>query len=138
MLDMEPETGKEIFGGLRIDDSEHIDSVIVMRCKVVFPDKRLKESFDRLKSSRSEEMELYGWLNRAFDDICGNAFCGVQVPKRLIPKDYLKKYGIDNLWKYNLPNAWRLLYSVARDEIVVVAIILEWMPHKEYERLFRY
>jgi Txe/YoeB family toxin of Txe-Axe toxin-antitoxin module len=108
-----------------------------MKCKVVFPDKRVKASFDKLKDARSEEKQLYEWLNRAFDDICQNAFCGVQVPKKLIPKEY-HKYGIDNLWKYNLPNAWRLLYSVARDEIIIVAIVLEWLPHKEYERKFKY
>jgi len=109
-----------------------------MKCKVVFPDKRLKESYEKLNISRSEEKELYNWLNRAFDDISKNAFCGIQVPKKLIPREYLAKYEIDNLWKYNLPNAWRLLYSVARDEIIVVAIVLEWLPHKEYERRFKY
>ncbi|MDI6708812.1 MAG: hypothetical protein QME47_07005, partial [Candidatus Thermoplasmatota archaeon] len=31
----------------------------------------------------------------------------------LIPKEYIEKYSIDNLWKYNMPKAWRLLYSVA-------------------------
>jgi hypothetical protein len=109
-----------------------------MKCKVVFPDKRLKASFDKLCDSKSEEKQLYDWLNRAFDDISQNAFCGIQIPKKLIPKEYLTKYGIDNLWKYNLPNAWRLMYSVARDEIIVVAIVLEWLPHKEYERRFKY
>lgn len=67
-----------------------------------------------------------------------NAFCGIQIPKRLIPKTYLRKYGVDNLWKYDLPEGWRLLYSVRRDEIIVVSIILEWPPHKEYERRFGY
>jgi mRNA-degrading endonuclease RelE of RelBE toxin-antitoxin system len=109
-----------------------------MNCKVVFPDKALKESFEKLAEGRSEEKELFNWLNRAFDDISANAFCGVQIPKKQIPKEYSKKYGIDNLWKYNLSNAWRLLYSVARDEIIVVAIILEWMPHKDYEKRFGY
>ena len=61
-----------------------------------------------------------------------------QCPKKQIPKIYIKKYGIDNLWKYNFPNAWRLIYSVARDEIIVVTIILEWMNHKEYEKRFNY
>jgi hypothetical protein len=55
-----------------------------------------------------------------------------------MPKEYIKKYGIENLWKYNLPNAWRLLYSVARDEVMVISIVLEWLPHKKYERRFKY
>ena len=47
-------------------------------------------------------------------------------------------YEIDNLWKYDLPRGWRLMYSVARDEVIVISIILEWLPHKEYERRFGY
>lgn len=37
-----------------------------------------------------------------------------------------KKYGVDNLWKYDLPKGWRLLYSVRGNEIIVISIILEW------------
>lgn len=77
-------------------------------------------------------------MNRAFDDLADNPFCGIPIPRRLMPKVYIKKYGIDNLWKYNLPNAWRLIYSFAKNEVIVIAIILEWMNHKSYERKFAY
>ncbi len=109
-----------------------------MKCRVVFADKKVKESFEKLRDSKTEEQKLFSHLNKAFDDISENAFCGIQIPKKLIPKKYIKEYGIDNLWKYNLPGAWRLLYSVARDEIIVIAIVLEWLPHKEYEKRFGY
>lgn len=109
-----------------------------MKCNVVFADKKVRDSFEKLKNSKTEDQKLLDWLNKAFDDICDDAFCGIQIPKRLIPKKYLKDSEIDNLWKYNLPGAWRLLYSVARDEIIVIAIVLEWLPHKEYEKRFGY
>jgi len=72
------------------------------------------------------------------DDLKGDAFCGIQIPKKQIPKEYIIKYAIDNCWKYNLPNAWRLLYSVGREKVTVVSIILEWDKHKKYERKFGY
>ena len=50
----------------------------------------------------------------------------------------MKKYSIDNLWKYNLPGAWRLVYSIAGNEVKIIAILLEWFPHKEYEKRFKY
>ena len=56
----------------------------------------------------------------------------------MIPTKYLKDYQIDNLWKYDLPNGWRLLYSIARDEVIIVSIIIEWIDHKKYERRFGY
>ncbi len=67
-----------------------------------------------------------------------NAFCGIQIPKHLIPKEYTKKYDIKNLWKYNLPNAWRLLYSVEGNNVKIISIILEWLDHKKYERRSKY
>lgn len=107
-------------------------------CKIVFAEERLKDSFEKLKDEKIEEEKLYEFLKRAFKDIQENAFCGIRISKRLIPREYKQKYGIDNLWKYNLPNAWRLLYSIGREEVVVIGIILEWIDHKEYERKFSY
>ncbi len=102
---------------------------------VAFADEKVKESFEKIKR---EDSELYKFISRAIDDIKANPFCGMHIPKRLIPKVYKQKYEVNNLWKYDLPEAWRLLYSVAGDKVSIVAIILEWLPHKEYERRFKY
>ena len=106
--------------------------------KVKFADKKIQEAFEALRKGNTDERKMYNWLVRALKDIEVNAFCGIQIPSRLIPKAYLKKDGIRNLWKYNLPNAWRLLYSMENKRIFVVSIVLEWMDHKNYERRFRY
>jgi hypothetical protein len=90
-----------------------------------------------MASGTFEEKQLNRFLSRAFLDIQKNAFCGTQLSKQLIPKEY-KKFGIDNLWKYDLPDGWRLLYSIARRELIVISIILEWFDHKNYERRFGY
>lgn len=81
---------------------------------------------------------LYKFLDRATDDLKKDPECGIKIPKRLIPKVYIQKYGIDNLWKYNLPNAWRLIYSISGNEVEIMTILLEWFPHDEYERRFHY
>ena len=109
-----------------------------MKSNIKFAEDKLKLSFEKLKDSKTEDKKLYKWINNALDELEEDAFCSAQVPKKLIPKVYVDKYGIDNLWKYDLPKGWRLLYSVANNEITVLSIILEWMSHKEYERLFRY
>lgn len=109
-----------------------------LRSKVVFADSRVKGAYQKLNSSRSEDRLILSWLDNAFDDIADDAFCGIQIPKKQIPEKYRKEYEIDNLWKYNLPNGWRLLYSVARDEVIVISIIIEWLDHKNYERRFGY
>ncbi len=109
-----------------------------MNVKVVFAEERLRQTFGKLKESKTEDKKLYEWLNRAFDDLKNNPFCGIQIQRRLIPREYIRKYNIDNLWKYNLPNAWRLIYSVVKREVVIISVIIEWMDHKNYERRFGY
>lgn len=107
-----------------------------MESKIFFADQNIKKAFEKL--SKLNEKELYNSIIKSLTSLEKNAFCGTQIQKNLIPKTYIKKYKIDNLWKINLPNAWRLIYSVSNNNIVVISIILEWMSHKEYERKFKY
>jgi len=110
-----------------------------MKSTVVFENEKLKVSLEKLKKSKTEDKELYKWIVRAFEDLEQNAFSGMQIPKRLIPQEHIKKFGrLDNLWKYNLPNAWRLIYTIKREQVIILSVILEWMNHKEYERKFKY
>ena len=109
-----------------------------MKSEVYFAEKELKEVYNKLAESKAEEKELYKWITRAINDLKEDAFCGIQVKKELIPKEYEQKYQVENLWKYDMPKGWRLLYSVGKDGIIVISIILEWMDHKNYERRFGY
>jgi hypothetical protein len=109
-----------------------------MKSALFFADEQVRQAFSVLPSGRAEEKEIHHQLNLVFDTLAADPFCGIQVPKRLIPKVYLTKYGIDNLWKYNFHKNWRLMYSVAGDGTQLVTLILEWLPHKEYERRFGY
>lgn len=106
-----------------------------IKSKIIFSSEKLKAALERLKSSKTEDKNLYKWIIRAFEDLENDAFSGIQIPKRLIPKEYGK---LDNLWKYNLPNAWRLIYTIKKDKIYVLSIILEWLNHKEYKKRFKY
>jgi len=109
-----------------------------MKASKYFADEKIRQAYLALASGSTEDRETYTLLKAAFDSIAQDAFCGIQVPKRLIPPVYLTKYGIDNLWKYNFSKGWRLMYSVAGDGEQVIVLIIEWLPHKEYERRFGY
>lgn len=108
-----------------------------MKSKVVFGDEKVKKEFERLKNTT--EKKLYEQLLKAFRNLEEDAFCGIQIPKNLIPKEYEKRFGrLDNLWKYNLPDAWRFIYTIKNNQVEILSIILEWLDHKEYERRFKY
>lgn len=105
---------------------------------VRFADEKIKEAFYNLDHGDAQEKDMFRLINQAMDNLEENAFCGIQIPKKLIPKEYIQKYAVTNLWKYDLPRGWRIIYSITREEIIVVSLILEWFDHKRYERKFKY
>jgi len=109
-----------------------------MKSEIQFINEKLLESFGKLESGITKDEALAKFIKRAFGDIKDNPFCGVQIPKKQIPKVYIQKYGIKNLWKYNLPDAWRLIYSIENGRACIISIIVEWLDHKSYERRFCY
>jgi hypothetical protein len=103
--------------------------------KVVFVDESLEDAFNSLTDKDPTKKALI----KAIRDIQGNCYCGRNVKKSLIPKKLIEKHGINNLWIYNLPSAWRLLYSLTNSgKIELIAVVLDWMNHKDYERLFKF
>jgi len=111
---------------------------MILSSEIRFADDSIKTSFYNLEKGDSSERELFKFINQAMDNIEKNAFCGIQIRKNLIPKEYVSKYKISNLWKYDLPNAWRLIYSIKGGKVIVISVLLDWMSHKEYERKFKY
>ena len=105
---------------------------------VAFVDEKIKKAFEKLDDRKSDEKQLRIFILRAIDDLKKNPRCGILIPRRLIPKVYIQKYEVQNIWKYNLPNAWRLIYSIEEDQVSIMSIIVEWFKHKDYERRFKY
>ena len=65
---------------------------------------------------------------------------GDPISKKLIPKEYIEKYGITNLFRVELPNFWRMLYSIEEGEnqIEIIAFVLDIINHKNYNKKFKY
>lgn len=101
---------------------------------IIFADNKVEEAFNSLK----EGDWLKKAIERAMNNLKQNVFSGEKIRKDLIPKEYVQKYNVDNLFWYNLPKGWRLVYSVAGNNIEVLAIIIEYFDHKNYERKFKY
>ncbi|MBU2099786.1 hypothetical protein KKG83_02460 [Candidatus Micrarchaeota archaeon] len=75
-----------------------------------------------------------------------NCEAGIQIKKKQIPKKYLEKYEVTNLWKINLPSYWRMIYTLKQPlreatEIDVLSIwldVLDIIDHEKYDKIFRY
>lgn len=106
--------------------------------QIIFATPKVKKEFENLQEGKSEEKERHNQLQEVFSLLKKNGFAGIQIKKRLIPKKYLDDFKIHNLWKYNLPDGWRLLYAIENQGNGVFVIIIEWLSHKDYEKRFGY
>jgi|SRR3989344_2381556 len=86
----------------------------------------------------SRDITLLSAINRIFDIIVKNPFYGENAKKDLIPKEYRQKYDADNLFIADLPNYWRMIYTLESDEIEILAFILDIINHDEYDKKFRF
>ena len=105
---------------------------------VIFADESVRDALLALREGKFEEKRLLGWLEEARAALMADPFVGVRVERKLWPKIYFKKYEINNLWKYDLQDGWRLIYTVRGNEVEIMSVILEWLSHKQYERRFGY
>ncbi|MFH1638630.1 MAG: type II toxin-antitoxin system RelE/ParE family toxin [Candidatus Woesearchaeota archaeon] len=100
-------------------------------------EEQLKKLQDSIKDSKFHK-QLLTAIEREKEHLLINPHRGIQVPKQQIPKEYIMRYGITNLWKINLPDYWRMLYTITGNELEIISILLEFMDHKRYNKLFGY
>ena len=69
-----------------------------------------------------------------------NHHYGEPLAKKLIPKEFVRKYGTTNLFRVELPGFWRMLYMLTDDEleIEIIAFILTISDHPTYDKLLGY
>ena len=65
-----------------------------------------------------------GWLK-------DNPFAGEQVQKNKIPQQYVNKYGLTNLWRIDLADHWRLIYTIQSSEVEIIDFVLNIVDHEK-------
>lgn len=91
-------------------------------------------------SDSKNEQAILNAVNKKVDLIKENVHYGNPVAKKLIPSEYVKKYGITNLFRVELPNYWRMLYTLTNgeSEIEIIAFVLDMVDHRSYDKKFGY
>jgi len=95
--------------------------------------------FEGRKSKKKPTYEqLLSSINNALRNIRADYRYGDLIPRRLISKATMNKYGTDKIIRVELVGYWRLLYTVLGDEAKIRAFVLEYMYHGKYNKLFGY
>ncbi len=95
--------------------------------------------FTRLLASLKQGTKQRNLLDAALDTLKANVGTGVKIQRPLWPTYYMRKYGVNNLWKLDLSREARLIYTILNEKGGWVVVVLEaFLTHKEYERRFGY
>lgn len=86
------------------------------------------------------ENSILNAVNKKIELIKLNIHYGKPVAKDLIPEEYKIKYGVTNLFHVELPNFWRMMYTLTNgeSEIEIISFILDILNHKDYNKKFGY
>ena len=82
--------------------------------------------------------QLLTSINNALKNIKADYRYGDLIPRRLISKATIERYGTDKIFRVELVGFWRLLYTIIGDEAKIIAFILEYMDHDKYNKIFGY
>ncbi len=107
-----------------------------------------KEEFEELNKAvaeeitkgveKSEHQTLLRSIKQKIDLLKENPEQGIHISKNKIPKEYIIRYDVNNLWKVNLSGAWRMIYTIRGNEVEIISLILDILNHGNYEKKFNY
>jgi len=86
------------------------------------------------------ERTILNAVNKKVELIKVNRHYGEPIAKRLIPEEYKIKYGTTNLFWVELPNFWRMIYTLTNGEteVEIIAFVLDVINHDTYNKKFGY
>lgn len=108
---------KVILQGEAKKSFEELNLIVVEQTK-----KRINASF---------EMGLLKSIKDKIKILKLNPFYGNPINKKLIPKSL----NAPSLWRIELANYWRMLYTIRGDDVRIVCFVLEICDHKKYNKL---
>ena len=77
-------------------------------------------------------------INRVKEILRQDPFKGDQVPKRQIPAKYIIKYNVNNLWRIELSDRWRLVYTIKGNQLEIINFVVDIFDHRDYDNVFGY
>ena len=103
-----------------------------------------QQAFDKLNTiageqlkegkTNSDEIQLLNSIKQKVELLKQNPFYGDNIKKDQIPKTL----NVTNLWRVELSQYWRMLYTIKGDNIEIVCLILQVIDHERYNKTFGY
>lgn len=79
------------------------------------------------------------WIKAMREILSENMLIGEKIRKNRMPRDYIRKYNVSNLYRYAHPEGFRSTYTIQlMGEDGFCPIILDFLSHNDYEQVFDY
>jgi hypothetical protein len=104
----------------------------------IFLKGQAKEAYIELKKRQDKESQsILRSFERVKEVLKSNPQYGDPIAKEKIPRT-LNELGVKNLYRVELSNYWRMLYTLEGDQVEIFLFVLNIVDHKEYNKLFGY
>jgi len=104
----------------------------------IFMKDQARQSFLELKKRTDQQSQAISKsIDRIISILKENPQFGDPIRKELIPKEF-REQGIKNLYRVELSNFWRMLYTIEGNRIEIFLFILSIIDHPAYNKLFGY
>jgi len=79
-------------------------------------------------------------VNKVIQSLKKDSLPGEHLKREQIPKYYIKRHGVQILYRVALPGRWRLIYTILtiKEKEKPKAFLLELMDHDQYNKRFGY
>lgn len=97
-----------------------------------------KESYLELQQRTDKESQMiFKSIEHLTAILKQNPQYGDPIKKDLIPKEF-KRQGIQNLYRAELSQFWRVLYTIEGTQVEMLVFILSISDHKTYDKIMKY
>ncbi|MBS3068698.1 hypothetical protein J4450_08385 [Candidatus Micrarchaeota archaeon] len=116
-------------------DSRSVRIILKDQAKVEFEElNRIVGEQQAKGETNSEEMQILKSIKQKSEILKINPTYGDKIPHKQIPRTL----NVSNLFRVELTNYWRMIYTLDGNNIEVIAFILYIFDHPTYNKLFGY
>ncbi len=105
--------------------------------RILLKDQARDSYLELKKRTDKESQSILNSIERIKTILKDNPQFGDPIAKRLIPKS-LRDIGIQNLYRVELSNYWRMIYTIEGSKVEIFLFVLNIVDHKDYNKLFGY
>jgi hypothetical protein len=109
--------------------------------EIIFSDEFAKEfskAREKADKGNGEAEYIVKIIERGISKLYNDHEAGQKIERKLWPKAYIAKYSLNNLWRLRLDDSWRMIYTMRGPDVKIVALVLDVMDHRDYDKLFGY